>query len=144
MHQGIDNACLTETIGLASGAVAAQAGSRPHRHNEVELNFLERGALTYLFGKQKIVVSSGQFMVFWAIMPHYILEAIPETTLHWLTLPAGRFLQWHLPEALTRQVLQGQIIWDQKESQREYQRMNTTFAVPSNNLADFAPIRFQE
>src|SRR6266567_4629684 len=75
MHQGNDNACLTETIGLASGAVAAQAGSRPHRHNEVELNFLERGALTYLFGKQKIVVSAGQLIVFWAIMPHSILEA---------------------------------------------------------------------
>ncbi len=30
------------------------------------------------------------------------------------------------------------------DSQREYQRMNTTFAVPSNNLLDFAPIRFQE
>ncbi len=64
MHQGIENACLTETIGLSSGAVDVRAGSRPHRHNEVELNFLERGALTYLFGKQKIVVSSGQFMVF--------------------------------------------------------------------------------
>jgi AraC family transcriptional regulator, melibiose operon regulatory protein len=107
MHQGIDNACLTETIGLASGAVDVKAGSRPHRHNEVELNFLERGAITYLFGKQKIVVSAGQLIVFWAIMPHSIIEAVPETTMHWLTLPAGRFLQWHLPEAMTQQVLQG-------------------------------------
>src|SRR5207248_2009802 len=121
MHQGNDNACLTETIGLASGAVAAQAGSRPHRHNEVELNFLERGSITYLFGKQKIVVSAGQFIVFWAIMPHYIIEVVPETTMHWLTLPPGRFLQWHLPEAITQPVLQGQILWDQKDSQREYQ-----------------------
>src|SRR6266699_3193699 len=102
MRQEIDNACLTETIGLSSGAVEVQAGSRPHRHNEVELNFLERGALTYLFGKQKIVVSAGQLIMFWAIMPHYILEAVPETTMHWLTLPAGRFLQWHLPEAMTQ------------------------------------------
>ena len=121
MHQGIDNACLTETIGLASGAVAAQAGSRPHRHNEVELNFLERGALTYLFGKQKIVVSAGQLIVFWAIMPHYILEVAPGTTMHWLTLPSGCFFQWHLPEAMTHPVLQGQIIWDQQDGQREYQ-----------------------
>ncbi len=121
MRQEIDNACLTETIGLSSGAVEVQAGSRPHRHNEVELNFLERGALTYLFGKQKIVVSAGQLIMFWAIMPHYILEAVPETTMHWLTLPAGRFLQWHLPEAMTQQVLQGQIVRDQKETQREYQ-----------------------
>ena len=29
-------------------------------------------------------------------------------------------------------------------SQREYQRLNTTFAQPSNNLTDFAPIRFAE
>jgi AraC-like DNA-binding protein len=121
MHQEIESVCLTEAIGLSSGVVEIQAGSRPHRHNEVELNFLERGALTYLFGKQQIVVSSGQFLVFWAIMPHYILEAVPETTLHWLTLPVGRFLQWHLPAAITQPVLQGQIIWDQKESRREYQ-----------------------
>jgi hypothetical protein len=30
------------------------------------------------------------------------------------------------------------------DSRREYQRMNTTYVVLSNNLADFAPIRFQE
>jgi hypothetical protein len=30
------------------------------------------------------------------------------------------------------------------ESQREYQRMNTTYALPSNNLADFAPLKFVE
>jgi hypothetical protein len=30
------------------------------------------------------------------------------------------------------------------DSQREYTRMNTTYAKPSNNLADFAPIKFQE
>jgi hypothetical protein len=30
------------------------------------------------------------------------------------------------------------------DSEREYQRMNTTFAKPSNNLLDFAPIRFVE
>lgn len=29
-------------------------------------------------------------------------------------------------------------------SQREYQRMNTTFAKPSNNLTDFAPLMFRE
>ncbi len=116
-----NNPCLTETIGLASGTVDVQAGSRPHRHNEIELNFLERGSITYLFGKQKIIVSAGQLIVFWAIMPHYIIEAVPATTIHWLTLPPGRFLQWHLPEAITHPVLQGQIIWDQKDSQREFQ-----------------------
>src|SRR6266702_466541 len=120
MHQEIDNTCLIEAIGLSSGAGEVSAGSRPHRHNEVELNFLERGSITYLFGKQRIVVSAGQLMVFWAIMPHFILEAAPDTTIHWLTFPPGRFLQWHLPETMTRQVLQGQMIWDQKESQREY------------------------
>jgi hypothetical protein len=30
------------------------------------------------------------------------------------------------------------------DSKREYQRLNTTYAVPSNNLSDFAPLRFQE
>ena len=29
-------------------------------------------------------------------------------------------------------------------AKREYQRLNTTYAVPSNNLSDFAPFRFQE
>ncbi len=29
-------------------------------------------------------------------------------------------------------------------SEREYQRMNTTYAVPSNNLSDFAPLKFVE
>lgn len=30
------------------------------------------------------------------------------------------------------------------DSKREYQRMNTTYAAPSNNLSDFAPIKFVE
>ncbi|MFN0196422.1 MAG: DUF4838 domain-containing protein [Planctomycetaceae bacterium] len=31
-----------------------------------------------------------------------------------------------------------------QNSLREYQRMNTTYALPSNNLSDFAPIEFRE
>jgi AraC-like DNA-binding protein len=119
MRQNLNPACVVESIGLKSGVVDVLAASRPHRHNEVELNFVAQGSITYLFGKQKIVISAGQLIVFWAIIPHFILEAAPDTTLHWLTFPAGRFLQWHLPEAMTQKVLQGQMIWDQKASQRE-------------------------
>ncbi|MEZ4610164.1 MAG: hypothetical protein R2838_07930 [Caldilineaceae bacterium] len=48
---------------------------RPHRHNDVELNFVEAGAHHLLGGDGG--VPGGQSYVFWAAMPHQIIHATP-------------------------------------------------------------------
>ena len=47
---------------------------RPDRHNEIEINLLTGGALTYLVGGRKVRVPAGRLAIFWAAIPHQIIE----------------------------------------------------------------------
>jgi hypothetical protein len=47
---------------------------RPDRHNEVELNMLERGSLTYLLGGRKVTIRPS-LNVFRAAIPHQIIAS---------------------------------------------------------------------
>ena len=82
----------------------------PHRHNDVELNFIERGAFTYLFGGRRVTVRENHLALFWAAMPHQLIAVEPNTAFYWLTLPLGWFLRWRLPDALAQQILRGAIV----------------------------------
>jgi AraC family transcriptional regulator, melibiose operon regulatory protein len=83
---------------------------RPDHHNEIELNFLETGSVTYLFGGRKIVVDAGRLSVFWAAIPHQIIDYGDETAYFVATIPLPWFLQWRLPDHLVQPLLQGQLI----------------------------------
>lgn len=83
---------------------------RPDRHNEVELNFLESGWLTYLLGGRKVRVEANRLTAFWAAIPHQILEYGDETEYFVATLPLPWFLQCRLPEHLVQPLLQGQMV----------------------------------
>ncbi len=83
---------------------------RPDRHNEVELNFLESGWLTYLLGGRKVRVEANRLTAFWAAIPHQILEYGDETEYFVATLPLPWFLQCRLPDHLVQPLLQGQMI----------------------------------
>ena len=84
--------------------------SRSDRHNEIELNLLEGGRLVYLMGGQKVVVPAGRLAVFWAGIPHQILEFECLTEYFVLTIPLAWFLQWRLPDRLTQPILHGRMI----------------------------------
>jgi AraC-like DNA-binding protein len=98
------------TMGLRGLRLRPAPMEGPHRHNDVELNFIERGAFTYLFGGRQVTVRERHLALFWAAMPHQLIAVEPETAFHWLTLPLGWFLHWRLPEAVTQQILRGAII----------------------------------
>lgn len=83
---------------------------RPDRHNEVELNFLESGWLTYLLGGRKVRVDANRMTAFWAAIPHQIIEYGDETEYFVATLPLPWFLQCRLPEHLVQPLLQGQMV----------------------------------
>ncbi|MCI0534426.1 MAG: helix-turn-helix domain-containing protein, partial [Verrucomicrobiales bacterium] len=82
---------------------------RPDRHNEIELNLLEQGTLTYLMWGQKISVHGGRLAVFWAAIPHQIIECKDMTPYYWVTVPLAWVLEWKLPEALIGPLLRGQV-----------------------------------
>lgn len=80
------------------------------RHNEVELNLLESGSLVYLMGGSKVTISAGRLAVFWAGIPHQILdfECLPDYYV--VTIPLAWFLQWRLPDRFTQAILHGATI----------------------------------
>lgn len=83
---------------------------RPDHHNEVELNFLEAGSLTYLLGGNKTVVEAGKLSVFWAAIPHQIIDFGPGTRYYVATIPLQCFLQWRLPEHFVQPLMQGRLV----------------------------------
>lgn len=83
---------------------------RPDHHNEVELNFIESGTVTYLLGGRKTVVNAGRLSVFWAAIPHQIIDFGCDTEYFVATIPLQWFLQWRLPDHLVQPLLQGRLI----------------------------------
>lgn len=83
---------------------------RPDHHNEVELNFLESGSVTYLLGGTKTVVEAGKLSAFWAAIPHQIIDFGNETAYYVATIPLQCFLQWRLPERFVQPLMQGRLV----------------------------------
>jgi AraC family transcriptional regulator, melibiose operon regulatory protein len=83
---------------------------RPDHHNEVELNFLESGTVTYLLGGTKTTVEAGKLSVFWAAIPHQIIDFGTETAYYVVTIPLQCFLQWRLPENFVQPLMQGHLV----------------------------------
>ena len=85
---------------------------RPDRHDEIEINFLDRGTLTYLIGGQRVVVHPRQVTAFWAAVPHQVIAFDNVNFYYVVTVPFGWVLQWGLPESLLTALTQGQIVAD--------------------------------
>jgi len=90
---------------------------RPDKHTEVELNFLERGRLTYLFWGERTTVEGGRPALFWATTPHQIVEYQDVTSYTVITLPLPWLLNWALPENLIKRILSGRLIQEPDSSQ---------------------------
>jgi AraC-like DNA-binding protein len=83
---------------------------RPDRHNEIELNFLESGSVTYLLGGRKVRLEARRLCAFWAALPHQILEFAPATEYFVATIPLAWFLQSELPARLVHPILHGHLL----------------------------------
>lgn len=85
---------------------------RPDRHNEIELNFLPTGSLSYLLGGHKATLRAGRMAAFWAVMPHQVIGAENNPEYFVVTIPLVCFLQFRLPERLTHRLLHGMLVVD--------------------------------
>ena len=84
----------------------------PDRHDEIEINFLDRGTLTYLVGGRRVTVQPRRVTVFWAAVPHQIVAFEDITFYYVVTIPFGWVLQWGLPDHLLEALLHGRIVAD--------------------------------
>lgn len=104
---------------------------RPDRHNEIELNFLEAGWVTYLLGGRKTRIEAGQLSAFWAAIPHQIIEFGNEPEYFVATMPLAWVLQSKLPDHLMHPLLQGCVI-----SEREPERARSDALLFANWESD--------
>jgi AraC-like DNA-binding protein len=88
---------------------------RCDRHNEIELNLLETGRVVYLMGGRRIAVHAGRLTVFWAGVPHQVLDFEGLTEYFVLTIPLAWFLQWRLPDHFTQAILHGTTVVEPDE-----------------------------
>lgn len=85
---------------------------RPDHHNEVELNLLHSGWVTYLFGGRKVRIEAGRLSAFWAAIPHQIIDYGNEPDYFVATIPFAWFLQCKLPDRMVQPLLQGEVMGD--------------------------------
>ena len=98
---------LQREFGLQCWSGSPHLMERGHRHNDLELNLVERGQVVYLFGGQRVTLLTGELRLFWAATPHQMIEQAPDTYMHWLTVPLAWLLQRNLPEAMLQLLLRG-------------------------------------
>lgn len=85
---------------------------RPDRHNEIELNFLEQGSLTYLLGGEVVSIPARRLAVFWAALPHQIIGSASKEEYFVATIPLAWFLQWNLPTHFVEAVMHARVVLD--------------------------------
>ena len=80
------------------------------QHNEIELNFVERGEMYFRRGAETVKLSQGATAIYWAAVPHQVLAVKPQTKIFWFVLPLAWFLAWKLPREFNQKMLGGQMI----------------------------------
>lgn len=93
---------------------------RPDHHNEVELNFLPSGSLTYLLGGQKVHLPAGRLAAFWAAIPHQVIQCDGMREYFVATIPFAWFLQCRLPEKLVQRLLRGEVVMEPRAERARF------------------------
>ncbi len=98
--------------GLAAGIVSGAALRQVRAHGDVELNFVFEGALRYFIGGRFVEVPAGTLAVFWAALPHQVVDVEPKTELGYVQVPVVTLLRWNLNGAFVRKLLAGEVVTD--------------------------------
>ncbi len=83
---------------------------RADRHNEIELNLLASGSLTYLLGGRRVTMSPQRLTAFWAATPHQVLASTDVSFYYVITVPLAWMLAWGLPEPFVQRLLSGAVV----------------------------------
>lgn len=93
---------------------------RPDHHNEIEINLLKSGWVTYLLGGRKVQIRAGTLSAFWAAIPHQIIDFGPRTEYFVATIPLSWFLQCRVSERFVQQLMQGQVLTEKTEERAAF------------------------
>jgi AraC family transcriptional regulator, melibiose operon regulatory protein len=99
-----------EPYGFTCEVWEPQPMPRADRHNELEINFIDAGSLTYLLGGRRVSLRSRHLAAFWAATPHQILLSDDVTFYYVVTIPLAWVLGWGLPEPFVQRLLGGTVV----------------------------------
>ncbi|MBC8040191.1 MAG: helix-turn-helix domain-containing protein [Opitutaceae bacterium] len=98
-----------DTMGLNAEMLRPpKVTARQHHHQEIELNYLFSGGVTYLHQWRRRRLPLGRLVAFWGSAPHCIVAVEPGSEMAWVTVPLPWLLQWKLPAAFIRRLLEGE------------------------------------
>ncbi|MFO1001295.1 MAG: AraC family transcriptional regulator [Planctomycetaceae bacterium] len=117
---------------------------RPNRHNEIELNLLTEGSLTYLLGGSRTKIRAGRLAVFWAAIPHQIVAFEGDTPYYVLTLPLNEFLQSGHEVSFVNRILRGELIVEPEVDECDVQKFRQWERELGEHVSDNqAPVRLE-
>lgn len=85
---------------------------KPDRHNEIEINFLQSGSVTYVMGGSRTTIQAGRIGLFWAAIPHQIVAWEGAEPYFVVTLPLGWFLAAGVSAGFAQLLLKGGLAVD--------------------------------
>jgi AraC-like DNA-binding protein len=91
---------------------------RADRHNEIELNLLKQGSLTYLLGGNTVMIPAGRLAVFWAAIPHQIISSKGKAEYYVATIPLSWFMQCQFPVHFVDAILHARVVIDPQPQTR--------------------------
>lgn len=101
-----------ESLGLQSWRWQPALMPLPHRHSDIELNLLLEGTVTYAHRDRFIMLAPNQLAIFWAAIPHQLIERDAACDFCILTLPLEMLLGWRLPPLFVQSLLTGEFVVD--------------------------------
>lgn len=107
---------VSAPLGFAGGCYRPVPMQKPHLHQEIELNYLLAGKMTYLAAGRIVHVSSRRLTVFWGTAPHQLISVEGVSRFYWFTIPFAWMLQWKLSRAFTESLLHGRFMIDGEEA----------------------------
>ena len=87
------------------------------RHNEIELNYIPKGDITYFFSTGKVTVPPRKITLFWGLIPHKIIKSESDAPYFVVTIPFNLFLSWRLPSSIVDKILGGEVVVETVKSE---------------------------
>lgn len=98
---------LHEVFGLACGLSLRPAMARAHRHDDIELILPLDGSAVLEHAGGRHELTNRSCAVFWAGLPHRVVDHDDGMAVAWLTVPLVDVLAWSLPAPFTGGMLRG-------------------------------------
>ncbi len=108
MHQFVASREVAAPYGLACSLWTPTLMTRFDKHREVEVNLFVAGRIRYWIGGRTYEIAAGEAAIFWADVPHQVIDFSPDCSYYVLTIPIGDFMHWQLPESFVKSILHGE------------------------------------